>query len=399
MIESVHRSRYAATTVADVIALAGVSRRAFYEHFSNKEECFLATYNIVVAKARKQLTDAWEAERGWSNRLDASSRALFAHIAASPKGPQLVLVDSLGIGPRGRDRMHASALTFELLISQIFQRAPDGVALSPLTARAIVGGVRHVLSLRMLEGRTRELGLLSDGVLDWIEGYRSPAAVRLGAVSPVPAPRIASGQEGFLAAPDGRSRALAAIVRLTAESGYAGLSDAQIAHAAGISTEAFHRQFASRQACLLAVLDEFLRETLERVRAAAREAASWPQSVHIGIVAFLEHMVANPDLSRIAFVDLFEVGPPIVGRTTRLVDAVMGALAEEAPQSRHGSAVVGEAVAGGVWAILAGAVARGSSARLRGLADQLAFVALAPYLGPTAAAEAIQASRRHRHAA
>jgi len=399
MIEAIHRNGYAATTVADVIALAGVSRRAFYEQFSNKEDCFLATHDIVVARARKQVTDAWEAERGWSNRLDAASRALFAHVAASPRGPQLVLVDSLGVGPRGRNRMQASGLAFELLVSQLFQRAPDGVAVSPLMARAIVGGVRHVLSLRMLEGRTQELGLLSDDILDWIEGYRSPAAVRLGAAGSVQAPRIVVAQEGFLAAPDRRSRALAAIVRLAGECGYAGLSDPQIARAAGISTEAFHREFASRQACFLAVLDEFLTETLARVRAASSEAATWPQSVHRGMAAFLGHMVANPDLSRIVFVDLFEVGPAIVGRTTCLVDVVVGTLTEEAPEPRHGSAVAGEAVTGGVWAILAGAIAGGSAGRLLGLTDHLAFVALAPYLGPKAAAEAIQASRRHRHAA
>ena len=34
---------YAATTVADLIALSGVSRSAFYEHFANKDECFVAT--------------------------------------------------------------------------------------------------------------------------------------------------------------------------------------------------------------------------------------------------------------------------------------------------------------------------------------------------------------------
>ena len=51
MIESVARNGYQRTTVAHVIALAGVSRRAFYELFANKEDCFLATYDIVVARA------------------------------------------------------------------------------------------------------------------------------------------------------------------------------------------------------------------------------------------------------------------------------------------------------------------------------------------------------------
>src|SRR3954452_15441719 len=39
---------YAKTTVADVVALAGVSRRTFYEDFADKEECFLATYEVAA---------------------------------------------------------------------------------------------------------------------------------------------------------------------------------------------------------------------------------------------------------------------------------------------------------------------------------------------------------------
>src|ERR1041385_1916794 len=46
MIEAVHEHGYQRTHVAHVIALAGVSRRAFYEQFANKEACFIATYDI-----------------------------------------------------------------------------------------------------------------------------------------------------------------------------------------------------------------------------------------------------------------------------------------------------------------------------------------------------------------
>jgi AcrR family transcriptional regulator len=42
MLELVSGRGYAATTVPEVVALARVSRNAFYEFFSDKEECFLA---------------------------------------------------------------------------------------------------------------------------------------------------------------------------------------------------------------------------------------------------------------------------------------------------------------------------------------------------------------------
>jgi AcrR family transcriptional regulator len=105
MIEAVHERGYPQTTVAHVIGLAGVSRRAFYEQFTNKEACFLATYDIIVARARKLVLDAWGRERGWANRMHSACKALLDDVADQPKGPRLVLVDSLGIGPKSRERM------------------------------------------------------------------------------------------------------------------------------------------------------------------------------------------------------------------------------------------------------------------------------------------------------
>src|SRR5271154_4249744 len=48
MVEAIARSGYDRTSVKQVIGLAGVSRRSFYEQFANKEACFLATCDLVV---------------------------------------------------------------------------------------------------------------------------------------------------------------------------------------------------------------------------------------------------------------------------------------------------------------------------------------------------------------
>ena len=126
MIESVHQRGYHATTVAHVIALAGVSRRAFYEQFSNKESCFLATHDILVARERKRVIEAWQRERGWTNRLHASCKTLLDDLAGDPRGPRLVLVESLGVGARARERMHSAAAAFETLLSTVLRLAPGG---------------------------------------------------------------------------------------------------------------------------------------------------------------------------------------------------------------------------------------------------------------------------------
>jgi len=126
MIEAVSQRGHHATTVAHVIGLAGVSRRAFYEQFANKEQCFLGTYDIVVAGTRKRMLEAWASERGWANRVHAACKALLDEVADSPKGPRLVLVDALG---RVRVMLghEAALLTTEIdltFVQQVRERIP-----------------------------------------------------------------------------------------------------------------------------------------------------------------------------------------------------------------------------------------------------------------------------------
>jgi|NGEPerStandDraft_6_1074524.scaffolds.fasta_scaffold01523_8 AcrR family transcriptional regulator len=394
MIEAVSQRGYHASTVARVIGLAGVSRRAFYEQFANKEQCFLATYDIVVAGTRKRMLEAWASERGWANRLHAACKALLDEVAESPKGPHLVLVDALGIGPNARERLQLAGFTFERLVASAFQTAPEEVGFPKLTARAVVGGVRHVVFIRMLEQRERELYALTDEVLDWIESYRTPAAARLGMLGIARPAHVPPTPAAFLARDDRRARVLGSVVHLTLDSGYANLTDPQIAQFAGISTEAFHKQFANKEQCFLAVLDEFVQEALESVKPSMESAGSWPEAVYAAMAAFVDYLVAHQALLRIAFINLFEVGPGMIGRMTRSVEGFTKLLTETGPEPQRGPAVALEAVTGAVWGIIGTYVANDRLSRLPSLVDQLAFTVLAPYVGAKTAIETIAAARK-----
>jgi len=53
IVDPCHREvalRVHEASVADVIALAGVSRKTFYEHFRDKEDCFLAAYDASLGQ-------------------------------------------------------------------------------------------------------------------------------------------------------------------------------------------------------------------------------------------------------------------------------------------------------------------------------------------------------------
>src|SRR3712207_4871654 len=76
MADAVAEKGYAKASVADVIERAGVSRKTFYEHFANKEECFLAASDAGDDLLLAAINDAVAATLpDWQAALDAGARA------------------------------------------------------------------------------------------------------------------------------------------------------------------------------------------------------------------------------------------------------------------------------------------------------------------------------------
>src|SRR5436853_4375001 len=86
MADAVARKGYAATTVADVVAGAGVSRKTFYEHFRDKEECFLAAYDAGVDLVLDAILAARPepGDDSWVALMRARVRAYLDTPAANP---------------------------------------------------------------------------------------------------------------------------------------------------------------------------------------------------------------------------------------------------------------------------------------------------------------------------
>src|SRR5689334_20039095 len=84
MAQAVAEKGYPATTVADVIAHAGVSRKTFYEHFRDKEDCFLAAYDTGVELLLGELRAAGDDTQDPLERARARTRAYLETLASEP---------------------------------------------------------------------------------------------------------------------------------------------------------------------------------------------------------------------------------------------------------------------------------------------------------------------------
>src|SRR3954453_24037732 len=69
MLRAAAELGYRELSVQDVLDRAGVSRPTFYEHFENKEDCFLAAFDVASARLCERLETAAEEGETWRERL------------------------------------------------------------------------------------------------------------------------------------------------------------------------------------------------------------------------------------------------------------------------------------------------------------------------------------------
>jgi len=145
---------YEATSVAHVIAAAGVSRKTFYEQFTDKEGCFLAAYDVLSSRLLRALERVGERIADPGERRAAQMGAFLTALAGDPAAARVFMVDVLGAGPAAlarRERINAE------FADVVFGDATD----DPIRRAAVVGGVNTVVAGAILGGRTAELGELA----------------------------------------------------------------------------------------------------------------------------------------------------------------------------------------------------------------------------------------------
>jgi AcrR family transcriptional regulator len=169
MADVVAAKGYAAATVADVIASAGVSRKTFYEHFRDKEDCFLAAYDAGVDLLVQTVRSAGQDAPDMLARARARTRTYLETLAAEPAFARTFLIEVTGAGPRAlerRDRVHERFA--EMLREQLDEARrtiPALPAQPPEVYLAAVGATDLLVSRLVGQGRAAELPALVDVVM------------------------------------------------------------------------------------------------------------------------------------------------------------------------------------------------------------------------------------------
>jgi AcrR family transcriptional regulator len=159
MLRATAELGYREVSVQDVLDRAGVSRPTFYEHFKNKEDCFLAAFDAAGARLHERLeTAAAESDDGWRGSLRMALEELLRFVLDEPDAAMSLIVDARAACPAALVRRDEILDHFAACLdTRVRDESEAETPPSPIAAAGIVGGIEALLYSRLNKGETGEL--------------------------------------------------------------------------------------------------------------------------------------------------------------------------------------------------------------------------------------------------
>lgn len=169
---------YSATTVEAVIVHAGVSRRTFYDLFDDKEDCFIAAYDLIMERLLREVGQAYsDGQRPWAQRLAAVLRAVIELFTAEPAIARLVIVEVLAAGRPALAHRDTALQRFAAFFEAGEAELPAAMEGQALLAQAVIGGLYETLYTSTVDDQVERLPeLLPDLVYCALVPYVGHAA-------------------------------------------------------------------------------------------------------------------------------------------------------------------------------------------------------------------------------
>jgi TetR/AcrR family transcriptional regulator len=391
MIEAVARHGYERTSVKQVVGLAGVSRRSFYEQFANKQECLLSTYDLIAIRGAGRVSGAFRSARGDpEERMQAAFGELGQAISTNWNSAGLVILEAPKAGAPALLRLRRASATFEQMLAGCFEHAAVASPLPAPVIRGIAGGLHAALSSCLREGTAGSAPGVAEQMFRWTLLFRTPGAEQLaerlseraraalaqGRKAPRGPDEIATGISGA----NERERLLEHALCLGVMEDYRELSAPQIADAAGVPIDGFFELFDGKQECFLAALDMLGERLMALAADSGLRSGDWPQAVRRAIGRLMGYLAERPVYAQTIAAGAFAAGPEASERIVRLAHGIAVRLTEGAPE-RPRSKLVVEGVAGALAHTVRCQVAGGQIQLLSVLSDYLSFIVLTPFIG------------------
>lgn len=374
LVAVVAEKGYEGTRVEDLLELSGVSRSAFYAHFSDKEECLLAALHAFVGPTVGAIfgdggppPDELRARQAF----DAFINLIVEQSAAA----RMCLVEIYAAGPRAIEEIDRTTDGVQAFLSATLEQVPGREGMPAEIVRAMVGGVRKVIHSRLYRHEEHELIELTPQMWDWFAAYKPPP-------EPLRKPRSRAAQNGN--PPNGydpAERILRALAAVVAEKGYPAMTIGDIAARASISLSTFYAHFGDKEEAMLAAVDAGSSQMLATTLPAFRRAPDWPHAVRGAFGAMFAFCSAEPEYTTLGAVDVYAAGQRALEQRDEVMKTMEALLIPGFEIKPDVSPIAAEAIGGAIYSMIYDQIKAGGAENMQRIAPLATYITLAPFIG------------------
>lgn len=388
MIEIVAEQGYEAVTVREIARRAGVSTRAFYRHYSGKEECFLRVQHLVSMRFTQGLDAIGATADCLEEPMAAAVGGILGEWDRDPAAVQLMLVEAHAFGGSALTEARRTRRSIECLLERAFACLAEELRLADCLITGIAAGIVGVARRRLMDEPEELLVGLTGPLTRWAlahRGYSAARLRRLGDVetsfrtSPQSALSSKAEKDGVRVLDGDLALLFSAAARLSVSDSGEQITPRKVALVAGLPRHSFENHFACVDDCLEALLRSNIDEVMEAARRAG-EASGVRTSVPYRAVAGLCDRVARDlTFATLCFDEDVVPGEWRIRCHDHLIDELC-AVVESATVDRDDRLMI-EASTSALCGVVQEEFARGRAARLPEVAPMLAYMLLAPAIG------------------
>jgi AcrR family transcriptional regulator len=166
---------YSVTTISDITAAAGVDRRVFYKHFSDKQQAFLAVHELGIQQLMALSASAFFSATTWPDRIWEAMRASAQFQATQPIITHIALVESHAVGASAIQRVDDSRAAFTLFLQEGNQHASHPASRTAM--EAIAGAIFEICYRQARRGQSDQMSrFTSNGAYIILAPFIGPVA-------------------------------------------------------------------------------------------------------------------------------------------------------------------------------------------------------------------------------
>jgi AcrR family transcriptional regulator len=152
MLEAVGTEGYERTSVRTVLDRTGVYRQAFYDNFTDKDDCYLQALEAGIKRIEGEVLAAAAGQDGWTNQLRTGLAALLDFLEHEPDVGRAVIVEVHAAGPEALARRTAAMERIAGFLDRAREEGAGGEAPPPIAGEGIAAGIHAVIHSRLASG-------------------------------------------------------------------------------------------------------------------------------------------------------------------------------------------------------------------------------------------------------